>query len=427
MASLQTMVVVPQFSEAALSSWYSFISTLNPEDIGSHVGPTSASLVASWASFSHHGRELARKCLQFMIVERGAALGSRLAEVADLSSIPELHALSNHLEKSRAKWSPSERLSTLLERLDSESVTVAVRSAIELKAFLLSGGEEHIRSLTNGDVFDPLTGHLVSVLYRAACRDGDGTEALHMLAYECIGIVGAVDPDRFELRVHDNRMIMTSNFADEGEATTFALHLIQDLLVGAFRSTSDIKYQSYLGYAIQELLRFCKFTPALVNPGSGSGSIPIKVRNRWNSLPKTVLETVTPLLESRFNLTYSKVVLQAYPIYSHHSTYRQWVQAWTSDLIYKVKGDVAKRIFKVFTPVVRNKDVGVAHHLLPHLVLTVLASGDEDATQAIRTELLAVLADQVDVNSTSTPDKKLLSAQVGITQTSKQNHALTRQ
>ncbi|TBU47261.1 hypothetical protein BD309DRAFT_856414 [Dichomitus squalens] len=411
MASLQTMVVVPQFSEAALSSWCSFISTLNPADIGSHVGPTSASLVASWPSFSENGRELARECLRFMIVERGAALGSRLAEVADLSSVPELHALSKHLAESRKYWSPSERLSILLERLDSDSLTVAVRSAIELKAWLLGGGEDHVRSLTNGDVFDPLAGHLVFALYRAACRDGDGTEALHTLAFECIGIVGAIDPDRFELRVQDNRMIMTSNFADEGEAMTFALHLIQDLLVGAFRSTSDIKYQSYLGYAIQELLRFCKFTPALVNPGSGSGSIPMKVRHRWNSLPKTVLETVTPLLESRFNLTYSRIVLQAYPIYPNHSTYRQWVQAWTSDLIYKVKHDVAKRIFQVFTPVVRNKDVGVAHHLLPHLVLTVLASGDEDATQAIRTELLSVLADQVDVNSSSTPDKKLLSAQ----------------
>ncbi|KAI1796128.1 hypothetical protein LXA43DRAFT_880633 [Ganoderma leucocontextum] len=411
MASLQTMVVAPQFSEAALSSWYSFISTLNPADIGSHVGPTSASLIASWGSFSPYGREMATRCLHFMIVVQGASLGERLAEVADLSSIPELHELSGHLEKLHAEWTPSEWLGILLERLDSESLTVAIRSAIELKAFLLTGGEEHVRSLTNGDVFDPLAGHLVSVLYRAACRDGEGTEALHDLAFECIGIVGAIDPDRFELRVYDHRMIMTSNFADEAEATTFALHLIQDLLVGAFRSTSDIKYQSYLGYAIQELLKFCKFTPALVNPGSGSGSIPIKVRNRWNSLPKTVLETVTPLLESRFNLTYPRVVLQAYPIYPRHDTYRQWVQVWTSDLIYKVKGDVAKQVFQVFTPVVRNKDVGVAHHLLPHLVLTVLASGDEDAAQSIRTELLAVLADQVDAHSTSSPDKKLLSAQ----------------
>ena len=406
MASLQTMVVAPQFSDAALSSWYCFISTLNPADIGSHVGPTSASIVASWGSFSPYGREMATRCLHFVIVVQGASLGARLAEVADLSSIPELYELSGRLENVRAEWTPSEQLKTLLERLDSESLTVAIRSAIELKAFLLVGGEEHVRSLTNGDVFDPLAGHLVSVLYRAACRDGEGTEVLHELAFECIGIVGAIDPDRFELRVHDHKMIMTSNFADEAEATTFALHLIQDLLVGAFRSTSDIKYQSYLGYAIQELLKFCKFTPALVNPGSRSGSISVKVRNRWNSLPKTVLETVTPLLESRFNLTYPRVVLQTYPIYPRHDTYRQWVQVWTSDLIYKVKGDVAKQVFQVFTPVVRNKDVGVAHHLLPHLVLTVLASGDEDAAQAIRTELLAVLADQVDAQSTSSPDKK---------------------
>ncbi len=409
MATLQTTLIIPQLSDAALQSWHAFLAMLEPADIGPHVGPTSASFVASWSLFSDRGRQAAKQCLDYMVLNRGQELGPYLKELADLSSIPELSETNSALKELRSAWTPQQRLTALLERLDSESFAVAIQSAVELKAFLSEADEEYIRSLTFGDVFDPLVGHLIAALYRAACRDGEGMQTLHDLAFDCIGIVGAIDPDRFELRVNDNRMIMLSNFTDEAESMAFALHLIRDVLVGAFRSTSDIKYQSYLAYAIQELLQFCKFTPALVNPG-GSNSVPIRVRNRWNSLPKHVLETVSPLLESRFSLETRPLKPLSYPIYPQHATYRQWVQAWTSDLIQKVTGPRAAQIFQVFSSVVRNKDVGVAHHILPHLVLNILASGESD-DGAVRMELLSVLEDQVNPNSRSSPDKKLLSAQ----------------
>jgi serine/threonine-protein kinase ATR len=103
-----------------------------------------------------------------------------------------------------------------------------------------------------------------------------------------------------------------------------------------------------------------------------------------------------------------------HPIYPNTSTYREWLQLWTSNLITRASGDVARSIFGVFRSAVRNKDVGVAHHLLPHLVLNILISGTESDSGDIRSEILAVLEDQVDFNSESTSDKKLLSAQVGI-------------
>ncbi|KAI0832693.1 hypothetical protein BC628DRAFT_1309839 [Trametes gibbosa] len=412
MATLQTALIVPQLSDAALQSWYAFLAMLEPTDIGPHVGPTSASFVASWSSFSERGQQAAKQCLDYMVLNRGQALGQYLSEVADLSSIPELAETNAVLAKLRDTWTPQQRLTALLERLESESLVVAIQAATELKAFLSEADEAYVRSLTFGDVFDPLVGHLVSALYRAACRDGEGaqTQTLRDLAFDCIGIVGAIDPDRFELRINDGRMIMLSNFTDETESMAFALHLIRDVLVGAFRSTSDVKYQSYLAYAIQQLLQFCNFSSALVTPG-GSNSVPIKTRNRWNSLPKHLLETVSPLLESRFSMDIRPFKPLAYPIYPHQETYRQWIQAWTSDLIQKVSGARAKQIFQAFTAVVRNKDVGVAHHLLPHLVLNVLASGNQDDAGAIRIELLSVLEDQVNTESHSSADKKLLSAQ----------------
>ena len=180
-----------------------------------------------------------------------------------------------------------------------------------------------------------------------------------------------------------------------------------------FVRQSDIKYQSHLAYSIQELLRFCKFTPALVASGSTT-SVPLKVRHRWNSLPKHVLETVTPLLEARFTLNQKSAAKLAHPIYPNQSTYREWIQIWTGHLITRASGATAQTIFSVFRSAVRNKDVGVAHHLLPHLVLNILISGNEEDAQAIRNELLVVLEDQVNPDSATTADKKLLSAQVSL-------------
>ena len=205
---------------------------------------------------------------------------------------------------------------------------------------------------------------------------------------------------------------MWENFVDEAESFSFVLHLIADVLVGAFRSTSDIKYQGHLAFAIQELMRFCKFSPGLVSAPGSSSSIPLKVRLRWDSLPKHMLGTLSPLLSSRYILEAGPPKQVKLPVYPTMQTYREWIQTWTTHLLTRTSGERATAIFNVFYPIVRDRDVGIARHLLPHLVLHVLVSGRDDDVGNIRSELLAVLEDQIDADSHSTSDKKLLSAQV---------------
>ncbi|KAJ7228144.1 hypothetical protein GGX14DRAFT_547392 [Mycena pura] len=415
MATFQTMVSIPELSEVTLQSWHIFLSTPSAQDIGPHIGPTSAAFVSSWSTFSPAGRDLARKSLEYIIISLGAKLGNYLDDVVDLSSIPELEQASIRLKHLRASWSPKEELQKILDRVWSDNLTVAVQSLGELKRFMLEERKEFISGLASGDIFDPLIVQILSALFSAACREGDGTDTLRLLAFECVGGLGAVDPDRFEIGASGPTMIMLTNFTNEDDSVAFALHLIQDLLVGAFRSTSDIRYQSQLAYCIQELLKFCKFTPALVATGNGT-AVPVKVRNRWNHLPKHVVETAAPLLEGRFAVPpYTTPQSSAHPIYPCYSTYREWLQWWSVHLITRASGHTAHRIFGVFRQAVRNKDVVVAHHLLPHLVLNVLISGDETDAQNIRNELHIVLEDQVDENSRSSEDKKLLSAQVVFT------------
>ncbi|KAI6034535.1 hypothetical protein BKA83DRAFT_672562 [Pisolithus microcarpus] len=322
MATLQTMFTIPELSEVALSTWFTFLTTIAPQDLGAHVGATSASLLSSWYRLSPASREIAKR-----------------TEIADLNDLPELHDTNLELKRRRA---------------NPDNHAVALRSLAELKTFMSSTYPDFTRW-----------------------------------------------PSIPEMHQHDSRMVVRSNFTDEAESVLFAMHLIKDVLVGAFRSTSDIKYQANLAYTIQELLRFCNFTPALVT-SRNTTSVPVKVRNRWNNLPKHVLETITPLLEGRFSAPSRMPVVTQHPIYPEQNTYREWLQLWTTHLITRASGDTARRIFGVFRTAIRYKDVEVAHHLLPHI---------KDA-EDIRTELLVVLEDQVDSGSSSSADKKVLSAQV---------------
>ncbi|PFH50130.1 hypothetical protein AMATHDRAFT_145857 [Amanita thiersii Skay4041] len=411
MAIFQTMICVPELSDATINSWHLFLSVLGPTELSAHVGATSASFVACWPTLSPQARESAAQSLSSIVLGLGDELKEHLNEIVDLAEIDELKYIHDHIQQQRAAWTPKQKLQRILDQSMSENLTVSLRSVTELKNFLLSDQRDMINELASGDTFDPMIGKIVEVLFSAACRDGDGTKALRLLAYECLGILGALDPDRFEMDVYDPTVIVSSNYTDEAESISFALHLIKDLLVGAFRSTSDMGYQTRLAYVIQELLKFCQFTPALIAIDNSGGSVPLRIRNRWNSLPKHVLETVSPLLEARYALYQPNVPAIQLPVYSHQVTYRDWIQTWTLHLITKASGSTAKKIFDVFRSVVRYNDVVIAHHILPHLVLNVMVSGDDESSQDIRSELLVVLEDQVNPHSDSPPDKKLLSAQ----------------
>ncbi|KNZ76453.1 Serine/threonine-protein kinase atr [Termitomyces sp. J132] len=391
MSTFQTMVIVEELSEVTLETWHVFLTMLEPDEIKPYVGPTTAAFIFSWGMFNINARGFALQSLEYLIIKIGEKLDEHLDDVVDLSTIPELAHLDKHLKHLRREWIPEEHLRRILSHCVSDNLTVAVLSIDELKRFLIAE-TQIIRQFASGDVFDPMVGQIMTTLIAMSCRDGDGTEPLRLLAFECIGILGALDPDRLEVNVQDPSMIVLNNFTDEEEAILFAMHLIRDLLVGVFRATNDVVYQRYLG--------------------SGSGGPPsTKARNRWKSLPKHVVETLISLLDSKYSFHPSPVVQTEHPIYPTQSTYREWIQIWTCHLIDKASGPTARNIFASFPPTVRNKDVVVAYHILPHLVLNILISGHDDDAEAIRIELKTVLEDQINLDSSSAPDKKLLSAQ----------------
>lgn len=410
MATMQSMLTIPALAHETLFSWHTFITTLAFRDIGPYVGPTSAAFVAAWPDIGDSGRELVKQAFKYLILDNADAIGTSLDEIVRLDNIPDLAPYSTKLDGLRTSWSPTRQLENLLSRVKSDNIIVAELSLLELKQFM-DRNQQHILKLASGDVFDTVISKVVASLWDVVCRDGEGVETLQELAFDCIGRLGAVDPDRLELVASDSSMILYQNFGDEEESIQFALYLITDVLLGTFRSTSDIKFQSHLAFAIQELLKFCGFTEQLVSARSSS-ALPLKTRSRWSKLPRHVLEACAPLLQSKYTRTWKSPHDIIHPIYPSKPTYREWMQEWTGHLIDRVSVDRAKAIFDVFRLVVVDRDVGVARHLLPHLVLHLLISGSHSDAQNLQSEIAAVLMDQVHPAADSSKDRRLLCAQV---------------
>lgn len=381
-------------------------------DVGPFIGATIAAFVAEWPSFTPEERQMTITIVK-VIDGNHRHLQAFKDDIVQFDHIEELKPFHKNLLSYRAKWSTKKYLSKLIERTDSKNVAVATASVRELR-WLLESKHHDVMQLARGDTFDPIMGQLVQSLLNAVSRDGDCQE-LRDLSYECFGILGALDPDRFVTRSAESSMTIMSNFTDREESLKFAIHLIRDLLTAAFRATNDTKHQKTLSFAIQELLKFCGFSVGLVDR---SASVPLKVRQRWEALPKDVLETVTPLIDTQFRLTKDKTSTFEYPIYPTMMTYREWIQSWTVDLIGRVMdmrsgdGGDAQTIFAAFNTEAHSQDVAVANHILPHLVLHVLLSGDSSIRNKIRLEIDTVLTDIVSSNKESLADKRTNSAQV---------------
>nr|XP_031859926.1 uncharacterized protein CI109_004533 [Kwoniella shandongensis]KAA5526998.1 hypothetical protein CI109_004533 [Kwoniella shandongensis] len=412
MASLQSTLGISELRQETLRTWSLFISTLRYADVGPFVGRTTGALVANWPTFDAVERTIAIQIID-EIAGNVKHLSQFVEEVVGMDNIPELRSAAARLTAHRKNWPLRLHISKVLDRVNSKNIAIATASLNELK-LLIAKNEEELHMLVRGDTFDSIAARVMSSLLSTATRDGDCQE-LRDLSYECMGMLGALDPDRLGLRAESGTITLTSNFTDQEESFDFALHLVRDLLVDAFRATNDTKHQTHLAYAIQELLKFCGFTPKILHPGN---KVHAGTLTRWQSLPKDQLETLTPLLESRFSISDATVKSFPHPIYSNSPTYREWLQRWATDLVGKVMSMPghdrpvrdSKMIFGVFRGILRNQDVTVAHHILPHLVLSVLLSGDASYRDEICLEINAVLQDQV--NPTGSADKRNLSAQV---------------
>jgi serine/threonine-protein kinase ATR len=419
MATMNTTMQVDDLMLPTLQSWHTFITKLRYSDVGPFIGQTAAAMLSSWSRFGEKEKEVARKMLRYIVMDSAADFKEHL-----LLDFPNLEELRGELPEICDKLAsigsivgkkPEQRLQHILDRAANENSSICGQALAELKTFL-QREKAYIQRITTGNTFDPVVGKIVHILFATVARD-DESESLRDICLENLGILGAIDPDRFKQNRADQTNDLLQDFNDKDEIADFAMHLVRDVLVSAFKATNDTKHQATLAYAIQELSKQAGFTTALLTANANytsnrGASVSLRVKQRWAKVPVTMHDIIGPLMDSKYSVHLGDMSERKMPIYRHSSSYKDWVQHWTNHLIVTVKGDFAKALFGIFRSVIRDHDLSIAQYILPHLVLNVLVLGEPEQALEIQQELIAVLEDQVTPSTDYEPERRLLSAQV---------------
>lgn len=391
-----------------IEAWYTLAKILKPEDFIPYLALTSAVFADSWPRFDKRAKQMAKRTISLIV--SGPAFHDHLTLLASFEGIEELKSEQHDITSTNPNLPIDQKLELLSSRILDVNATVSQLAIIE--ATKLISNHKAFYPLIEGDVFNPAVGHLIKALHTVAGREGEAYDSTRSAAFRCLGIIGAIDPDRFEIpRDNENPKIIFCDFDDDLHALNFAIHLITHILTPIFPKTSDIKFQSQLAYTIQELLLFCGFSESLIiteqrNPVSA------KARGLWSRIPGEVRATIAPLLSSKYSIEGRIDIPTVHPIYPSMSTYKEWIQKFSSYLISQVRGKNVPRIFQPFRALLGSADVQVLIFLLPYLVLEILSDDSPEGFSRIRDEIIAVVEDQVNPQPNHSNDMRLLCAQV---------------
>lgn len=409
LACLNSTLAEPELALATLESWRDFVQVLRYQDVGPFVGQTAAALLAVWPRLGRAEKKVADAILRYTIVMHGTELESYIDHVPSLDAIEDdIPDIARQLRSARRVWIDEDHFRHILARVAHDNAAVCVQSLRELHTFLRER-RTVVEAWTSGNVFHELIGECVRVLLAVAGRAELPDAAVQAMCLECLGILGAVDPDRLEMPLEEPFFVLLSNFENSDETVAFATRLLTDLIVPAFRATSDTKHQAALAYAIQELLKVCGFTPTLLD--AGARSVPEKVRRRWEAIPEAMLPTLMPLLNSKYVVQLTEQRRRPSPVYRHSSSFRDWIQVWVLQLMLNVSDPTVASFFAIFRSVVRDHDVTIARYLLPHLALHTLISGTAEARGAVLDEIHCVLTDQVAPAAGYSAERRRLTTQ----------------
>lgn len=411
---------------ACLDALLAFVRTLKSSQLAPFIATLSATVVRLWPELARSTRQryLSITLVQEIVDQHGDSLSRSSSSAtpaaftfADLSAIPELKKLYERLSRARPKQPLATRLTELAARCASENAVVSIQALEELRAAMRANADD-LALFSSGDSFAPVIGSLVKTLFAVITRDAsassegtagetDASRLLRNAAFECLGILGAVDPDRTEIAPSDVPQVVFAHFEDPKESRSFAVRLIESLLIDAYQDSSDTRHQQCLGFVIQELLRFCNVSQTAFDArdtkasNDDTSTVVVDDSGKVTVRPsQKILDTCGSLLASQFMMKDRKddAGTLAYPLYKSQTSYRAWLLTWTRNLIANVPDDGSDvaRIFRPFAPVLRIHDAAVARALLPHLVLHALAVGSSALRENVHKEIEAVLNDVVD-------------------------------
>ncbi|KAM0417762.1 hypothetical protein ACHAPD_004104 [Fusarium lateritium] len=394
-ACLLSTLAQDALREASFSCWVSMLTHLGPEDVEALLETTFFVVTRYWPSMNEPTTLLARRTLQQLVDKFEALVAKYIVKLPSLGHIPELKDIESKLEQHRpAALAVEEVLGAFAERIRHENSGVTLQALTELIPYL-RGNQAALHTSDASLQSDTGVVVLVRSLLDCACKYNGLPGDIARLCTEALGLIGCLDPSKTETVKEQKSIVILNNFVDTEETTDFVIFLLEEALVPAFLSTTDVKFQGFLSYVMQELTSRCDLSAACAMATSGmSGGNDIY--RKWITMPEAVREVVSPFLTSKYvvaPMAHSEI---NYPIFRPERSYGNWLRHYVIDLLRKGQTAFADLIFEPLARVIRVRDLAIAEFILPYIVLhTLLGSrATQKDRENVLGELLAILEHQ---------------------------------
>ncbi|KAF2761422.1 hypothetical protein EJ05DRAFT_449694 [Pseudovirgaria hyperparasitica] len=391
-ACLQCALDEQQLRDRAFQVWITLVRAVSDDDLSILLDPTMSIIARRWSNFQSDTQSLAHDLVSDLFKNKGDLIKEHIDTFPSLRGIDMLSKFEGQVAKRRIGGSdPLRQFDAFCRRLQDESTTVVSQALQEILPFL----ESNQRALHESAVSQK-SGHTISQLARCfldvRARFGDDDADIARYVSSALGLIGCIDSNKVEAIREKKDILVLSNFERAAEVITFTAHLLEHILVKAFRSAPNSRAQGFLAYAMQELLRFGKFHEVVgQKPRGASNEISYQ---KWHSMSEPARNTLIPFVSSMYriqNNVGNVSDVRLFPTFSSETSHSVWLRTFTFNLLQKGKGENAVMLFGVLSRVIRGHDLSIATFMLPFAALNVIIGGTDIDSSDVAQELLAIL------------------------------------
>ncbi|XP_037833578.1 serine/threonine-protein kinase ATR [Kryptolebias marmoratus] len=371
------------FPRLCCQTWECFVRSVDP----SHLGPLLSHVIVALLPLIPLQPKETAAIIRFLIQENRKEVNDYLHEIYFLPDHPELNDIHTVLQDYKKLKDSSSDLAAALQlsmrAVQHENVDVRIHALTSLRDMMHSNQEGLLRQVCASEAVEPVISSLVSVLLKG-CQDS--SPEARLLCGECLGELGAVDPGRLDLshtHTHGDRNTFVSGVDDPN----FAYDLLTELTRTFLAYADNVRAQDSAAYAIQELLSIFECREGRTD---SSG------HRLWRRFPEQIQEILEPHLNSRYKssqkeINWSKLKKPVY-LSNRGSKFSDWSATWAGYLISKVRHELASKVFKCCSFIIKH-DYKVTIYLLPHILLYMLLGCTPAEQQEVTEEMLAVLTE----------------------------------
>ncbi|KAG9767193.1 hypothetical protein KCU95_g17617, partial [Aureobasidium melanogenum] len=398
-ACLQSAIDQRKLQESALSAWLTLVSVLEGDDVADMVDHTFALVAQHWDSLSSPLQMKIHDTISEMVKTHSNVIREKLMTIPSLASIPLMSKIGLEIQRLKKDERPDVHLRAFAKRLHDENVAIVTQGLRELVPWL-GENQGFVHEAAVSEQPKAAIADVMRALLDVCTKYADHDSTVVDLSAQCIGIIGCLDPNSVDMSSSRRQVLVLSNFEKASEVINWVAIMLEDVLVPAFRSSTNARDQGFLAYVMQELVRFCGFNEAATARVRPSQAGP--AHSRWAEMPESVRNTLTPFLSSRYLLNSSSSVQpgkRSYPVFANGKRHSTWLREWAYDMMWRGKGDNAEMVFPILARIINRHDISIASFLLPYVALNIVLGGTVQEAKDVGVEMLTVLSTESPVES----------------------------